>query len=292
MKNILNNPFDLNNTDAYLAWRERKLTRYPSCAAELRVEIRNPHQLSTAEHAALLDNCSRANMAIYVCNPHSTIEKEHIHALGLQLGLKNLDHNPGADEDAVSAITVQEGEYHREYVPYTNKAIAWHTDGYYNTLERQVHSIILHCVQPALEGGYNQLLDHELLYIAVRDFNSNYIHALMQPQAMSIPANVINGIETRPISTGPVFSINDDGSLHLRYTDRARNISWYDDSITQEAVAFVKEWLHNVASNSFNVKLEANQGLIANNVLHTRSAFVDGVIPRLLYRARYYERMR
>ncbi len=36
---------------------------------------------------------------------------------------------------------------------------------------------------------------------------------------------------------------------------------------------------------------EPGWGLICNNVLHTRTGFADGQPPRLLYRARYYDRL-
>jgi hypothetical protein len=38
-------------------------------------------------------------------------------------------------------------------------------------------------------------------------------------------------------------------------------------------------------------RLESGWGLISSNVLHTRTAFIDGTTPRLLYRARYYDEM-
>ena len=44
-----------------------------------------------------------------------------------------------------------------------------------------------------------------------------------------------------------------------------------------------------VLALKFRARLEAGQGLVSNNVLHTRTRFTDGEIPRLLYRARYYD---
>lgn len=290
--NFYGNPFDLRQADAYLAWRESKLTNYPTNATDLIVEVRDIGQLTRAEHVALLARCRHANMVIYSNNSELSVDKNQIHALGLQLGLNRLDHNPGADEDAISAITTQDSAYHKEFIPYTNKPIAWHTDGYYNSPLQQVQSFILHCVQPAEEGGFNQLIDNELLYIAIRDHNPEFVRALMHPQTMIIPANIINGIEVRAASFGPVFSINQDGSLHLRYTDRTRSIVWRNDPVTQAAVTFVKNWLHNPnAGSRVVICLKTGQGIITNNVLHTRSAFVNGTKPRLLYRARYYDRI-
>jgi hypothetical protein len=38
-------------------------------------------------------------------------------------------------------------------------------------------------------------------------------------------------------------------------------------------------------------RLQPGQGLIGNNPLHTRTGFENGTRQRLLYRARYYDRI-
>jgi hypothetical protein len=230
-------------------------------------------------------------MAIYVSTIGGDSDKDIVRLLGEQFGLRRLDHNPGADEDAITSLKVQPDALHRGYIPYTDRPIAWHTDGYYNTSERQIHGMLLHCVQPAAEGGENRLLDHEIVYILLRDRNPDYVRALMHPEVMTIPANLVDGQELRPEQTGPVFSVRPDGRLHMRYTDRKRNIRWRDMPLTREAVAAVKEVLHEESPWHFRGKLQSGWGLICNNVLHTRTGFRDGDRPRLLYRARYYDRI-
>jgi len=291
MQSLPSNPFDPDQTEAYWPWRERKLAHHPARLEDLIVEVRDPGQLRESEREAILGHCRHANMAIYASPLGKAPDKDRIHRLGLQLGLARLDHNPGADEDAITSLAVQDDAYHRGYIPYSNRPIAWHTDGYYNPPQRQIHGMLLHCVQPAAEGGRNQLLDHEMLYIALRDRNPDYIRALLHPQAMTIPPNRVDGVETRPASTGPVFGIRPDGALHMRYTDRSRSIVWRDDPLTQEAVGYLKDWLRQPSPWHFDGHLEAGQGLICNNVLHTRTGFTDGDLPRLLYRARYYDRI-
>jgi len=113
----------------------------------------------------------------------------------------------------------------------------------------------------------------------------------MHPEAMSIPPNIVDGVETRPRASGPVFSIRPDGRLHMRYTDRKRNIDWRDDEQTTEAVMALKNYLHHDGPWHFKGRLEAGMGLISNNVLHTRTGFKDDDNPRVLYRARYYDRI-
>ncbi|HEB58121.1 MAG TPA: taurine catabolism dioxygenase TauD [Gammaproteobacteria bacterium] len=286
------NPFDLDSDAAYQRWREEKLRRHPERIDDLIVEIRDLRKLSKAEHSAVVDRIRRCNMAIYTSRHDSkgneNEDKALVRALGRQFGLERLDHNMGADEDAITSLTVQDDALHRGYIPYTNRAIAWHTDGYYNSPERQIHALLLHCASPAREGGENRLLDHEMVYLQLRDRNPAWITALMHPEAMTIPANIVEGKTLRPAVAGPVFSVTPDGRLHMRYTDRNRSIQWRNDPLTFEAVAALKATLRSGSPWHFAATLQAGQGLISNNVLHTRSGFTDGDVPRLLYRARYY----
>jgi hypothetical protein len=289
-------PLSLDDAATYAAWRDLKLASQPRRLEDLIVEVRNPRRLSAAEHAAILDRCRRANMAIYIGDTGDDPDKEIPRRLGEQFGLTRLDHNPGADEDAITAITIQSDALHRGYIPYTDRPIAWHTDGYYNPPERQIHAFILHCVRPAADGGVNGIIDPEILYIRLRDRDPAHIRALMRSDAMTIPPNVVDGVELRPASTGPVFTSGIAGHLAMRYTDRRRSIQWRDDRATTDAVAALREVLEAADTPRFSATLEPGWGLICNNVLHSRSRFSDGPAPdpaqgRLLYRARYYDRI-
>ncbi|MEA3277457.1 MAG: TauD/TfdA family dioxygenase [Pseudomonadota bacterium] len=284
-------PFDLEQSETYARWRDRKLEQHPGQLHDLLVEVRDPRRLTPAEHQAILDRCRRANMAIYCGHTGDDPDKEIVRALGRQFGLIRLDHNMGADEDAITSLRVQSDALHRGYIPYSNRPISWHTDSYYNTPDHQIHGLLLHCVHPAQMGGENELLDQEIAYILLREENTDYIGTLMHPRAMTIPANLVDGEELRPDQSGPVFSLMPDGHLHMRYTDRKRNIVWRDDPLTLEAVAFLKKVLHGKSPWHFQGRLEAGWGLVSNNVLHTRTGFEDGEHPRLLYRGRYYDRI-
>lgn len=284
-------PFDLSEEDAYQRWRERKLAEAPTQLAQLVVEIEDPRQPTALEHQAILERCQRANMAIYVSGTGNDPDKAIPIRLGATFGLTRLDHNRGADDDAITSLTVQTDARHRDYIPYSNRPIAWHTDGYYNAPERRTNGLLLHCVQPAEHGGANDLLDHEIAYILLRDQSPEYIRALMHPQCMTIPASHVDGEQVRPDRTGPVFSVDPKGWLHMRYTNRARNILWRDDSLTREAVRHLKALLDSQTQWHLHGRLESGWGLISNNVLHTRAGFNDGAVPRLLYRTRYYDRI-
>jgi hypothetical protein len=284
-------PLSLSNDDPYQAWREAKLADIPRSLAELVVEIADPRGLSPSEAEAIRERCRRWNMAIYVSTVGADPDKDIALRLGERFGLQQLDRNPGADEDAITAVTIQSDALHRGYIPYTDKPIAWHTDGYYNSRQRQIHAFILHCVTPAAEGGENALLDPDIVYIRLRDRDPTHIRALMHAEAMTIPPNIINGEELRPASTGPVFTVGAHGKLAMRYTDRRRNIEWRDDPETAAAVAALREILDAADTPVLRLRLEPGWGVICNNVLHTRTRFADGDAPRLLYRARYRERI-
>lgn len=285
-------PFDLDNAAAYAAWRERKLAEAPRALADLQVDINDPCALSDAERGALLDRVRRANMAIYASNAGALADTELPRRLGAQLGLVHLDKHYLADEDGISALEVVTGTTQGEFIPYTNRAIRWHTDGYYNPPNRTVRGMLLHCVRPAASGGDNQLLDHEIAYILLRDRDPTYIRALSAEDAMTIPARQEADGEARAAQSGPVFSVDPAGYLHMRYTARRVSIAWKDDDATCAAVAALEEILAAGTPWTLRGRLEAGMGLICNNVLHDRSAFSDGGSgTRLLYRARYYERI-
>ncbi len=286
------NPFDLDNEHDYQVWRERKLSHYPGSLEQLLIEVHDPRSLSRAEHQAMLDCCKKANMVVYASK--LTHENKQIPLrLGQQFGLNRLNHNWLADEDAITSLTVNNEGSHPHYIPYTNRAIKWHTDGYYNRPQEQIQGLLLHCVHPAEHGGENQLLDHEIAYIQLRDANPAYVEVLMQPDVMTIPPRLEEGEVVRPEQSGPVFSIHpDSGHLHMRYTARTRNIHWKDNPIVRQAVSTLESLLSHDNPFVFRGRLESGMGLVSNNVLHDRAGFADGDSqPRLLYRARYFDRI-
>jgi len=284
-------PFTLDDEPAYRAWREAKLADAPRSLAALVVDVHDPFALSDHERRALLQRCARFNMAIYRSAPGGA-DPALPRALGRQLGLERLDANWLADEDGISPITVRAGAGPAAaFIPYTNRAIQWHTDGYYHPAERRIRAMVLHCVRPAALGGANRLLDHELAWIALRDLDPAHVQALAAPDAMSIPARSDDDGVARPEQGGPVFSLDAEGRLHMRYTARTRSIAWKDDAATQAAVAALRGVL---ATSPFVLqgRLEAGMGLVCNNVLHDREGFTDDpAAPRLLYRARFLDRI-
>jgi len=285
------NPFALEQTEAYLRWRERKLAAFPRRAEDLVVEVRDPRRLSASEADKLRRVCAVANMAVYASPLGSLSDKDIVRGLGARLGLRRLQSNPFADEDGISALETAPEKSARGYIPYSNRRLLWHTDGYYNPPAQRIRAFILHCVRPAASGGENRLLDHEIAYLLLRDADPEFVRALSAPDAMTIPANTDEGMAPRPAQSGPVFS-SDAGALHMRYTARTRSIEWRTDAATQAAVQRLREILEAASPYVFALRLAPGQGLVCNNVLHDRSAFTDAPdAGRLVYRARYSDRI-
>ena len=289
----MSSPYDLNNQTAYQRWREHKLAQAPASVAELIVEVNDPRNLTPAEHAALLQRCQRTNMAIYAARQHAA-DKDIARKVGAQFGLKNLDANWLAGEDGISEIKVSStsDQSRQAYIPYTNKPIKWHTDGYYNTPEHRIRGMLLHCVHSAASGGDNRLMDHEMVYLKIRDENPEFIRALSAMDVMTIPARTDDTGVARAEQSGPVFSVDENGRLHMRYTARTRSVEWKQDAVSLAAIACLENVLSAHSPYIYTARLESGMGLLCNNVLHDRSGFTDTPeSPRLLYRARYYDRI-
>ena len=285
-------PFDPDNAGGYRHWREEKLAGYPPSLSALTVEIGDPRALSAAERTALVTACRRANLVVYACGIHGA-DPDIPRALGRQLGLARLDRNFLADDDGMSRVTVAGEATRGEFIPYTNRPIGWHTDGYYNPPGRRIRAMLLHCVRRAAEGGANTLLDHEIAYLRLRDENPAHVRALMLPDVLTIPAREDEDGIARPAETGPVFSIEpESGALHMRYTARTKSIEWKRDSAVGAAVAALARVLAAPSLHHHRLTLEPGMGILCNNVLHERTGFVDApAAPRLLYRARYHDRV-
>lgn len=283
--------FRAGDDSAYARWRDAKRACAPFRPEDLVVEVRDPAHPTAAERGALTRLCRRANMAIYASDRVAE-DKALPRGLGLALGLARLDANYLSDDDGITAIRVTPGKGAAGYIPYTDRPIRWHTDGYYNAPDRRVRGMILHCVRDASAGGETGVADPEIAYIRLREANPAWAEALFDPEAMTIPAREDEDGVARPACTGPVFAIDGEtGDLHMRYTARTRSIRWKDDDRVREAAAALLALLEGGGEGVFRLRLEPGMGLVCNNVLHERAAFRDAGSPRLLYRARYFDRI-
>lgn len=287
-------PFDPADHAAYRRWREDKLARFPTAIDALIVDVADVAYCTHDELAALVARIRVANMAVYRSSA-GVVTRDGLRRFGRLLGLSRLDDHLCAEDDGISQLQMSTGSQAGEYIPYTDRPLSWHCDGYYNAPERRIQAMLLHCASDAAEGGENALMDHEMLYIALRDQGVHFIDALMHPEALTIPANIQDGKVIRPERVGPVFSVDHkSGALHMRYTARGRNIRWRDDPVTAEAVALIGRILEDPGSPVFRYRLRPGEGILCNNVLHNRTGFRDepeSGRQRLFYRARYFDRV-
>lgn len=290
---VILSPFSLENEDLYNRWRDQKLKDYPKNLGDLLVEINDPRKLTDSEFEAIQSRCRKANMALYASKTGTDPDPEIPLSMGRRFGLEGLNKNWLSDETGLTSLTVANEGIRQQYIPYTNKAINWHTDGYYNLASQQIHALNLHVVQQAASGGENALMDHEIAYILLREKNPDYIRALMSEKTMTIPPRIDEGGSiARKEEPGPVFSITVNGDLHMRYTIRVNNVIWADDPLSREALAYLESIFNSDSPYIYQGRLESGMGLVSNNVLHDRAAFTDDEThKRYYYRARYFDRL-
>lgn len=289
------NPFDLNDESSYASWRASKLA-HAAKPVDF-IQILDPARLDVAERRAILEACHANNMAFYrapALAGNAVDSRKAVASMIKALGLHRFEDHRSAEDDGVVAIEVSDHDGKGGFIPYTDRAINWHTDGYYayRSPEIMIRSMVLHCVRTASKGGENGFFDHDIAYIRLRDLNPAFIPALMRGDAMTIPAFDDGDGKSHPAVTGPVFVPHADG-LAMRFTVRKRNIQWADDATLLSAVDALREVLANDPL-VVRCRLSPNEGVICNNVPHDRTAFenTDGDGEgRLMYRVRSYDRV-
>lgn len=292
-------PFSLHDSAAYSEWRARKLARAPRLAEDLVVDLRDLAAPSPAETAELADRIDRSNMAIYRWTGADDDQERTLDALAAfapAMGLRDLEQHRSARRQGIVPIEVADMGGRAGFIPYSNRAINWHTDGYYNYHgpERCIRAMALHCVRNAAQGGESGLLDQDIAYIRLRDADPAFVAALMHPEALTIPPHEEEG---SPLAhgavAGPVFVIHPrTGALTMRYTIRKRHVIWRDDPVLHAALAELARVLDSDPL-VFRLTLQPGMGVLCNNVLHDRRAFEDspaGDPGRLLYRIRSFDR--
>jgi hypothetical protein len=295
-----NSPFLLENESEYQIWRKIKLSR---CQRGNPTRVISVPASSTSlkkpdtSFDCISEQINTFNFAIFQIDSLDELwPTESFLEFGRKFGLNRLDYNHGAEDNGVTLLSALDSSDRRSrYIPYTNRALNWHTDGYYNNIGASIEAFTLFCSHQADQGGSNFLLDYELLYIQLRDTAPRLLNALMQPDIMVIPANIENNCVIRPAESGPVFSVDRvDGHLNMRFSARPQNIGWKSDELSEQAINLVRELLID-NENAIELLLEPGQGVICNNVLHGRTSYTDeqpSEKARLYFRARYYDRIK
>ena len=266
----------------FLRWAEEKERNIPHNIDGIIVNIHDINNVKISEIAKIKETINKCNSCIY---SSKIALKSNTNLLKFveSVGMRTYDRN-NIESNEISTITPLENNK-INYIPYTDKSLNWHTDGYYD--KKSIFSWLLHCVHPATHGGENYLLDHEL---ALREYVLRYddINNLMSEDALTIPES--RDTSRSEISTY-IFSIkNQYKKLHMRFSMRKDNIGTSPKA--GDAVTKLKQTIENdCAKYSLTYKLQKNEGIITNNILHGRKAFKDDKVKRKLLRIRSYERL-
>ena len=299
-KDEINQCFSWNTLDrdqGYLAWRATKLSRAEkslNLAPVALSDLANPTESARFE---IIKRCQQSNFALYSSpvSDDDSVVRRNLRSFADAFGLRIAEaHRSGGDQGIV-ALRVSDAPSQKGYIPYSTRAMNWHTDGYYNGPDNLISAFVLHCMHQAADGGTNDILDPDILYIRLRDDHPAFLAALMHPQAMTIPANTEADGSVRPPSIGPVFYPDPGtGHMQMRYTARTRSIEWRDDPATREAEAWLREYLAAGDPLTFHARLAPGQGVLNNNVLHNRTSFANGADndhTRVIFRVRFHNRV-
>ena len=280
------------DSKAISRWCDTRREAHAAGGARRWIEIEDPCRLRPDERDAIASQCARFNLALYRFS-HGGSDAQALSEFANAMGLRRRDLTLGADRRGIASVRAARDPRGPEMIPFTSRALNWHTDGYYNAPGRSVRAVVMHCAAPAASGGETTLLDPDLVYAAMHGRDPNLVEALAHPGAMTIPAHEADGAVVRPARTGPVFRFLDaPPRLHMRYTMRTRSIHWRPTPDTARAVAALEAAIASLSAHHVQVRFEAGEGVICNNVLHRRSAFVDaGGSRRTLLRIRSFDRV-
>lgn len=279
--------FDLGSNEDYLKWRDEKLAAYPKNVGELVVELGDMTAMTPAEKAKILETVERANMCVYTAGS-AELEMSSLLTLGKQLGVRHTDksaRHPQSDELTDSGIL-------NKAIPFSTRHCNWHTDATYYGSDKTIQALFLLCKRPAVEGGSNKVLDHEVLYIQLRDKDPGALEVLMNKGCFNYRNPATGEIDLH--RGGKVFWTNADGHLCHRFSFRKTDMAWSGDSDVAAAAHVLESLISDESAHVIEGRLESGTGLISNNVLHTRERLVDSddaAKKRLLFRARFYDRV-
>jgi hypothetical protein len=259
-------------------WASEKEDNIPSNINDLKIDLHDINHISLKEISIIKDKIKRFNCCIYKSHVDLLTQADLLN-FAKSIGMKTYDDN-NIHSNPVSSIMPLEPEKTVNYIPYTNKQLNWHTDGYYD--EKPIFSWLLHCEEPAFSGGENYLLDHEL---AIREYilKHDNLDQLTRPDSFIIPSNADAG---RNETKGYICDMNNKyKKFHMKFSMRQKNIELNERSKTA-FIRMKKIIKEDCKKYCITYKLSKNEGIVSNNILHGRNSFVDGKVMRKLYRIR------
>lgn len=279
--------FDMDSDQDYQKWRDEKLAAYPKNVSDLVVELADMNAITKAERSRIMELVELANMCVYSAGS-ADLSMDSLLKLGAQIGVTQTDkstRHPNSDELTASGIL-------NNAIPFTTRHVRWHTDATYFGSDKTIQALFLLCKRPAVDGGSNKVLDHEILYILLRDKAPDALRTLMKNDCFK-HKNPKTGEISQHLG-GKVFWTNSNGYLNHRFSFRKMDMAWSENSEILAALDILESLLLNESEFVIEGRLESGLGLISNNVVHTREKLVDSdddANKRLLFRARFYDRV-
>ncbi len=279
--------FNLDVGEDYKKWRDEKLAAYPRNVGELVIELGDMTAITEGEKSKIRELVELANMCVYTAGS-ADLSMDSLLALGRQLGVSDTDkarRHSNADELTNSGIL-------NNAIPFTTRHVRWHTDATYFGSDKTIQALFLLCKRPAVEGGSNKVLDHEIMYILLRDKDPDALGVLMNKNCFKY-RNPKTGEVAEQLG-GKVFWTNCDGNLCHRFSFRKMDMAWSEDGDIKAARAVLESMMLAESEYVIEGRLESGLGLVSNNVLHTREKLVDSdddAQKRLLFRTRFYDRV-
>ena len=272
-----------SKSNEFKQWALEKEDNIPLNIDDLIVKIHDINHATLAEISNIKDIIKRFNCCVYQSKVGLNAQADLMN-FAQSIGMETYDTN-NIHNSPISLIMSLETENALNYIPYTNKKLNWHTDGYYD--EKPIFSWLLHCEEPAYSGGENYLLDHEL---AIREYIIKYdnLESLSSLDAFTIPGNThANRGETKGYICD---NDNEYKKFHMKFSMREKNMKLNEQSKT--AIMRMKKIIkEDCKKYCLTYKLSKNEGIVSNNILHGRNSFEDGKAMRKLYRIRSYERI-
>ena len=212
-----------SKSNEFKQWALEKEDNIPLNIDDLIVKIHDINHATLAEISNIKDIIKRFNCCIYQSRVGLNAQADLMN-FAQSIGMETYDTN-NIHNSPISLIMSLETKNTLNYIPYTNKKLNWHTDGYYD--EKPIFSWLLHCEEPAYSGGENYLLDHEL---AIREYIIKYdnLESLSSLDAFTIPGNThANRGETKGYICD---NDNEYKKFHMKFSMREKNMKLNEQS--------------------------------------------------------------